>query len=71
MNNRLARWRVVLLVVVLLFAAGCAVQTPPPQGVQERGRDPFHARSTSENGIAFEWSGVTEGYQPAQSETLD
>jgi len=62
------RWLVglVFILVSLLFAAGCSALTGTDTAPTTPPREPFSARSESEDGAVVEWSGYTDGYQPGE-----
>jgi hypothetical protein len=55
-----------LIVILSLAAAGCSALSGPGAAPTEPPREPFSARSESEDGAVVEWSGYTNGYQPGE-----
>jgi hypothetical protein len=65
------KWVRLLVVSVILLAAGCGTPTGKPRTSTEDVRQPFSARAESADGAIVAWSGFTTGYEPGAQEEFD
>jgi hypothetical protein len=70
-RTKLRGWTVLLLTIAVLLAAGCGAPTSVPQTPTREAREPFSARTESEDGAIVAWSGYTEGYEPGAEVAFD
>lgn len=61
----------VLFLLTALFAVGCQASVEQKQTPTAEPRQPFSARSESEDGIIVAWNGYTDGYQAGQETAIE
>jgi len=60
-----------LFVLTALFAVGCQASTVQTETPTAEPRQPFSARSESENGTVVSWSGYADGYRAGQEAAFE
>jgi len=57
----------VIVIISILFTAGCSTAPDPETTPTDFPREPFSARAESADGTVVEWSGFVNGYQPGEN----